>query len=186
MQGFWKLETERLILRPFAGEDLDLVYRIYSDEEILRYTPYDTMDREQAEAHLQHIMRDWQAEPRLSYEMAVILKESGEKIGRAHILIDQETDTGMIGGLLLQQYWGNHYATEFAKALIHYCFHELGLHRVNAVCNPENTGSIMLLEACGLHREAWLRKKRRYIKNGNVSWHDELEYAILATEIKTP
>ena len=185
MRNVWKLETERLLLRPFANEDLDLICRIYSDEEILRFTPFDTMDREQAKAHLQQVMRDWQAEPRLSYEMAVLLKESGEMIGRAHILIDPETDTGMIGGLLLQQYWGNHYATEFAKALIHCCFDELGLHRVNAVCNPENIGSTTLLEACGLRREAWLREKCRYIKNGVVSWHDELEYAILAAEVKT-
>ena len=106
MRNVWKLETERLLLRPFANEDLDLIYRIYSDEEILRFTPFDTMDREQAKAHLQQVVRDWQAEPRLSYEMAVLLKESGEKIGRAHILIDQETDTGMIGGLLFSSIGG--------------------------------------------------------------------------------
>ena len=34
MRNVWKLETERLLLRPFANEDLDLICRIYSDEEI--------------------------------------------------------------------------------------------------------------------------------------------------------
>ena len=59
MRNVWKLETERLLLRPFANEDLDLIYRIYSDEEILRFTPFDTMDREQAKAHLRGSATRW-------------------------------------------------------------------------------------------------------------------------------
>ena len=33
------LYTERLILRRFTGEDLDALYRIYSDEEVNRFLP---------------------------------------------------------------------------------------------------------------------------------------------------
>ena len=176
------IETPSLLLRPFDQSDLDLIYRIYSDDEILRYTPFDPMDREQAERHLNQVMADWQCNPRLSYELAVCLKKSGETIGRAHILIDPETETGMIGMLLIQDFWGNQYATEIAEALIAYSFNDLHLHRVNAVCNPENTASWKLLEKCGLRREALLKEKCRYIKRGTITWHDELEYAILASE----
>ncbi len=178
------IQTARLFLRPFEENDLDLIYRIYSDEEILRYTPFDTLDRTQAERHLHRIMKDWRSEPHLSLEFAICLRETGAKIGRAHILTDPETDTGMIGTFLLQDYRGFHYATETAKALIAFCFDCLGLHRVNAVCNPENRASWKMLEKCGMRREALLLQKCRYIKNGTVSWHDELEYAILASEYK--
>ena len=34
--------------------------RKYSDEEILRYTPFDTMSREEAAAHLDRIIADWE------------------------------------------------------------------------------------------------------------------------------
>lgn len=178
------IETERLILRPFGYGDLELIYRLYSDGEILRYTPFDRMSRQEADAHLQTVIRDWNTNPRLSYEMAVIQKETGEKIGRAHILIDPDTDTGMIGGLLLQEHWGRHYANEMAEALIRYCFLELRLHRVNAVCNPENIASWKMLERVGMRREAYMKQKCRYVKNGDVSWHDELEYAMLASEFR--
>ena len=178
------IETPRLSLRPFDQSDHDLIYRIYSDDEILRYTPFDPMDREQAERHLNRVMADWQCNPRLSYELAVCLGESSEKIGRAHILIDPETETGMIGMLLIQNFWGNHYATEIAEVLIAYSFKELHLHRVNAVCNPDNTASWKMLEKCGLRREALLKEKCRYIKRGIISWHDELEYAMLASEYR--
>ena len=178
------IATTRLILRPFEESDIDLIYRIYSDEEILRYTPFDPMDREQASSHLNRIMEDWHCDPRLSYELAVCLRESERKIGRAHILIDPETDTGMIGMLLVQDCWGHHYATEIAKALISYCFEELHLHRVNAVCSPDNTASWKMLEKCGLRREALLKEKCKYVKRGSISWHDELEYAMLAREYR--
>lgn len=176
------IETKRLLLRPFEEGDLELIFRIYSDEEILRYTPFDRMSREQAEEHLQNILRDWESDPQYSYELAVIRKETGEKIGRTHILIDPETDTGMIGWFLTEEHWGQHYASEMTPALLDYSFRVLGLHRVNAVCNPENTASWSVLEHCGMRREALLKQKCRYVKNGITSWHDELEYAMLASE----
>ncbi len=39
-----------------------------------------------------------------------------------------------------------------------------------------------MLEKCGLRRETMLLQKCRYVKTGIVSWHDELEYAMLASE----
>jgi len=127
-------------------------------------------------------MQDWNQDPYLSCEFAVDLKENGHGIGRAHILIDQETDTGMVGTLLLKEYWEKRFATEIFEALIRHCFLELHLHRVNAVCSPENTASWKAMERCGMRREALLVQKCRYVKNGVISWHDELEYAILASE----
>ena len=176
------IETERLILRPFEADDLDIIYRIYSDSETLHYTPFDPMNMEEAKQHLNRIIEEGKQVPRLSYELAVVLKETGEKIGRTHLLIDPETDTGMIGWFLRREYQGQHYARESGEALIHYCFTELGLHRVNAVCNPENLASRIALEHCGLRQEAWFRQKCRYTKNGISFWMDELEYAALASE----
>jgi RimJ/RimL family protein N-acetyltransferase len=176
------IETERLLLRPFCPEDLDILEAIYCDGEILTYTPFDVMNPSQVREHLSRIVQDWERQPPQSLEFVMVMKENGEKIGRCHILIDPECETGMIGWLLRREYRGRHYARESGEALIDYCFDELGLHRVNAVCNPENLASRRVLEHCGLRLEACLRQKCRYIKQGAVSWHDELEYALLASE----
>jgi len=37
MKPDWPLVTERLVLRPYAGSDLDDLHRIQSDEEVARY-----------------------------------------------------------------------------------------------------------------------------------------------------
>ena len=176
------IETERLILRPFTMDDHDIIYRLYSDEEIMRYMPGDILDKEKAWQHLERIVADWEEAPLVSCEMAVILKETQQKIGRARIHMDDETDTAMIGWLLIQPYWGMHLATEMTEAMINYCFDTIGVHRVSALCNPDNIASWKAMENCGMRREAHYRQKVRYIKHGIPSWEDELEYAILKSE----
>ena len=176
------LETERLMLRPFRSDDLELIRSLYSSEEVLRHTPFDTMSADETERHLESIIREWGQPPRRNYEMAVLLKDTEERIGRAHIEIDRGTDTGMIGWLLTPEHWGHGYATEMTRVLIDHCFDFFHLHRVNAVCHPDNRASWHVLEKCGLRREAYLRKKCRYVKQGISRWEDELEYAILSSE----
>ena len=90
--------------------------------------------------------------------MAVLLEGTKERIGRAHIAVDQETDTGMIGWFLTPEHWGKGYATEITHALIDCCFDEFHLHRVNAVCHPENAASWRVLEKCGFVYEGTMRK----------------------------
>lgn len=176
------IETARLLLRPFCMDDLDLVKALYCDAEVLRYSPYDTISHGQAEAHLKRIVGDWNRDPLQSLEFVMKRKLDQEKIGRCHILIDPETDTGMIGWFLRKEFWGQQFAMESGEALIRYCFDELGLHRVNAFCHPGNLASRKVLERCGLRQEAWFRQKCRYVKDGISRWEDELEYAVLASE----
>ena len=176
------IQTERLHLRPFCEDDLDLIRRLYCDEEIMKYMPSDTMSEEEAERHLETVIREWGQPPRNNYEMAVLLRDTEERIGRAHIEIDRKTDTGMIGWMLTPEHWGKGYATEITRALIDHCFDAFHLHRVNGVCNPENAASWHVMEKCGMRREACFRKKCRYVKHGIVRWEDELEYAILESE----
>ena len=98
------METERLILRPFeeTEEDLALILALYSDPDIMRYVPYDLLNREQAKAHLKRIAEEWHREKAGNFEMAVILKDGGVPIGRAHFHLQEENDCAMIGCMLLK------------------------------------------------------------------------------------
>lgn len=85
----------------------------------------------------------------------------------------------MIGWLLIQQEWNKGFATEISKALIAYCIENFKVHRIYALCNPENIGSCRVLEKCGMHKVADYPKKCRHVKNGIVSYEDEREYELL-------
>ncbi|MFT4107024.1 MAG: GNAT family N-acetyltransferase [Lacrimispora sp.] len=176
------IETERLIMRPFNQDDLDIIIGLYSNEEIMRYMPNDVMNAEKAQKHLNKIICDWEEKPQVNFEMAVILKDNQEKIGRSRIHLDYENDTAIIGWLLLEKNWGKGYATEMTRALIDYSFDVLNVHRVCALCHPKNIGSWRVLEKCNMRREAHFIQKCKYIKDNNIIWEDELEYAILKSE----
>ena len=174
--------TERLTIRPMDENDIDLIFSLYSDETILRYSPFDMMDFPAAKEHLSCILREWSEPAPSNLEYAVVRKQDGISIGRCHIERDMNTDTAMIGCHLLQQFWRQGYAREICRALMDYSFRTLGVHRVNALCNPENIGSRRVLERCGMRLEAHFRKKCLYVKHGIRFWQDELQYAILREE----
>jgi [ribosomal protein S5]-alanine N-acetyltransferase len=176
------IDTKRLLLRPFKQDDFDLIFQLYSNERIMRYMPGNVMDREEAQRHLEQIIAEWSYVPQNAFEMAIILKEIKEKIGRARVHLDHEQNEAMIGWLLLEPYWGHGYATEITGALLDFCFHTLKVHRVTALCHPENIGSWKAMEKCKMRREAYRIQSRKYSHNGIVTWEDELEYAILSAE----
>lgn len=171
------IETKRLQIKPFCMDDIDIIYRLYSDEEILRYTPYDRMTKEDAVKHTEKVVEDWEAVPLADLEMLVSLKQDGRKIGRCGIHV---SDRGaMIGWFLIQEVWNQGFATEITEALIEYCRDILKVGRIYALCNPENTASCRVLEKCGMQKVGDFKNKCKYTKNGIVTYEDEREYVLL-------
>lgn len=175
------LDTKRLIMRPFTPQDFDLLFSLYGSETIMQYMPWDTETAEKAQSHLDLIVSEWKSASPKRLEFAVTEKESGAKIGRAHINVEEDNGA-IIGWLLLEPYWGKGYATELTHALLFYGFHTLHLHRIYALCHPDNIGSWKALARAGMRREAYFKQKCKYTKKGEILWEDELEYAILASE----
>ena len=52
-----RLETGRLILRPYREDDLDGFYACVSDPEVVRYEPYRPMSREEAREYIRLLSR---------------------------------------------------------------------------------------------------------------------------------
>ncbi len=176
------IETKRLLIRPFDSNDLDIVKKLFCDEEIVEYTPFPVLDDEKAHDLLNRFAAGWEIVPQINYEMAVICKETGEKIGRSEITRYYEEESAMVGWMLIKSAWGKGFATEIAGALIDYCFTELQVHRVFALCHPDNTASWKVMEKCGMRKEAHFIQKCKYTKADGVRWEDELVYAVINTE----
>ena len=145
----------------------------------MAYMPIPVLDKETAQKLLTRFTAGWKDVPQINYEMAVVCKETNEKVGRAEITRHYAEESAMIGWMLIKSAWGRGLATEIAKALIEYCFEELQVHRVFALCHPDNTASWKVMEKCGMHREAHYIQKCKYVKADGVHWEDELEYALI-------
>ena len=74
---------------------------------------------------------------------------------------------------------GHGYLTEATGILVGHAFKELGLHRVEALVQPENYPSTRMLEAVGFQREGTARGAVRV----DGIWMDHIRWAITAGDL---
>ena len=171
-----KVYTERLMIRKFLESDWKDLYEYLSDKEVVKYEPYEVFTEEQTKKEAAN-----RAENKAFY--AVCLKDSNKLIGNLY-LGKEDFNTFELGYVFNQKYQGNGYATESAKRLLEYAFHELGARRIVAMCNPLNAASWKLLQRLHMRREGRLLQNI-YFKRGNDGmpiWTDTYEYGILKDE----
>ncbi|MGZ5114015.1 MAG: GNAT family N-acetyltransferase [Usitatibacter sp.] len=145
------LETERLLLRPFRGSDLDAYAVMSADAEVMKYIGTGvTLNRNEAWRSIAAMLGHWQL---LGYGMwALELRETGELVGRARFLDPPGWPGFELGWLLGRNHWGKGYAIEAASAALRYAFEVLKRDRVISLIRPGNVRSIRVAEALGEKR----------------------------------
>ncbi len=119
------------------------------------------------------------SKPRTRFELAITLRQTGELIGGCGIERRiRQPKLGTIGYCLNRAYWNKGYGTESAKALIEFGFTRLKLHKISALCDPENIGSNRVLKKSGMKLEG--RLKENLAVRGR--WVDDMLYGILERE----
>jgi len=145
------LETERLILKPSTIEDLDGLYILQSDADVMRYIGQGVRTKDEVKQWLTKAIDHHQKHG--CSLCSVFEKGSGILIGQAGIQYLGYDDTQPdieIGYRLKKQYWGKGYATELTKALIVWGFNNLTVNKLVAVINPINKESRRVLEKSGM------------------------------------
>jgi RimJ/RimL family protein N-acetyltransferase len=151
MQVF--LETERLLLRQFTEADVDNLFDLDSDPDVMRFitggtpTSRDAIKNDFLPAFLRYYERSdgygfW----------AAIEKSSGEFLGWFHFRPPQGSspDEVELGYRLRKAAWGKGYGTEGSRALIRKGFAELGVRRVVASTYQDNLASRRVMEKVGM------------------------------------
>lgn len=173
------LTTERLLLRDFIKSDWEAVLAYQQDPLYLRYNEWTSRTPDEVRAFVQMFLDHQKQEPRIKFQFAVTLKPSGQLIGNCGLRRDsEEAHEADIGYELDPRFWGKGYATEAARAVLHFGFTQINLHRITAWCVAENTGSARVLEKLGMRQEGHLRE-HQYFRG---RWWDTLLYAILYDE----
>ena len=145
-----RLETPRLVLRPFAPGDAEIIHAIYSDPDVMRYVATGPMADL---AITRRLIDDYSAhQERLGYSFwAVTERASGALMGDAGLY---RTPAGEVelGYTLGARWWGRGYATEAAGRWLTAAFGELGIDEVVALAEPANVASLHVLEKLGMQR----------------------------------
>ena len=159
------LKTDRLILRPFEAGDRDALFAVFSHPEAMKY--WSTPPHASPEETAQMIAGSMAADPATHQEFVILLE--GEVIGKAGLWQVPE-----IGYILHPDYWRKGIATEAIGAVLDHAFGTMGLDRVVADVDPDNTGSIRSLEKLGF-RETGREEKTIEI---NGVWYDSIYFAL--------
>ncbi len=170
-----KLETSRLILRPFVIEDVSDVFGYASDPMVSRFTTWSS-PKVLADSKLlieTLIERALKNEP---VPWGIVSKETQRLIGATGFdAWDEKHSRGEFGYSLSRQYWGRGLATEAANMVVQFGFDVMGLHRIEAKCMVENVASERVMQKLGLTWEGVLRGY--WLKDG--TYRDVKLYSIL-------
>lgn len=148
-----RLETERLLLRWFTIEDLDVYNELGTNPRIIRYLgnqPFASLDVAK-EALLAAPLKDYATH---GYgRFACVWKPTNQVIGSCGPKFLADTGDVDLGYRFLPSFWGRGLASEAARASIEYARRDLGLQRLVGWVHPENVASASVLAKLGFSFE---------------------------------
>ena len=178
--GTKRLETERLILRPFVPEDAPAMYRNWAnDPEVTKYLTWPVhTDASVSEM----VTADWVKgyEKPDFYQWAIVPRELNEPIGSIAVVgsIDERVQAAHMGYCIGRKWWHQGIMSEALKRVTDYLFDEVGVKRVEAQHDPRNPHSGDVMKKCGMKYEG----THRQADWNNQGVCDVVYYALLAEE----
>lgn len=146
----FRIETARLLIRPWEAADRSAFERFASDVEMMRYISggrgWDTAR-----------IDGWLARQARNLAQhnccmgAAVLKQTGEIIGVGGIQPLEQAGVFELGWWIWKDWWNQGLATEMARGFVAYAFHVMKLPCVVAEIDPPNHASVRVAEKLGMH-----------------------------------
>jgi ribosomal-protein-alanine N-acetyltransferase len=175
-----EMRTERLLLRPPQPQDWRpwAELRQASRDYLVPWEPQWGPDHLTEYAFRQRFLR--RREDDSSRTFFLFEGDDGPIVGgitfnNIHYGVAQ---TASFGYWLGESFAGQGYMTEALRRLVRYGFEDIGLHRLEAFCIPENRRSRNVIERIGFKEEGFLRQ---YLKI-NGEWRDHVLYSLLRSD----
>ena len=168
------LETDRLFLREMNMEDLESLYKVLADPEIMQHYPY-TFDEERVRGWIERNMNRYKDNGFGLW--AVCLKDTGEMIGDCGLTL-QCIDGQMlpeIGYHIRRDCQKKGYAREATGAVRDWAFANTDYPALYSYCKYTNIPSIKTAESIGMHFEKEYPDEANKITHVSVLFRDEIK-----------
>jgi RimJ/RimL family protein N-acetyltransferase len=145
-----RLETERLFLREWRAEDFDDYAHFLADPDVSRFLSGEPLSRTDAWRNMAVVVGHWVLR---GYGMwAVERKTDGAFVGRVGLWNPDGWPGLEVGWALGREFWGHGYATEAARAAMHFAFLTQNTERILSVIDARNRASQKVAERLGEER----------------------------------
>ena len=153
------IETKRLLLRKFDKDDIEAIYRIYSDKEVNTFLPWFVLKDINEAKQLYKEQFESQDNQEIAYHYAICLKENNIPIGYIHVNMDESHDFGYA---LCKEFWHKGIVTEASKAVIQQLKND-GILYITATHDVKNYRSGEVMRRLGMkyqysYEEQWQPK----------------------------
>jgi ribosomal-protein-alanine N-acetyltransferase len=148
----FRIETDRLLIRPWEPGDEPAFREMAGDPEMMRYISSGTPWSEERIAEF-FTRQERHLTTRGICLGALVERATGRTIGIAGLQPMRVGDDIEIGWWVAKDLWGQGLGTEAGAACLRYAWDVLGLRRVVAVAYPENRPSTRIMEKIGMHFE---------------------------------
>jgi RimJ/RimL family protein N-acetyltransferase len=155
-----RIETPRLLLRPWSVSDASAALAVYGDEDVTRWLS-PAMDRLTTVDEMSALIARWIAE-KLEHPQrrwAVELRSEGALIGSAALrALPPDEEDLEIGWQLAPPYWGHGFGAEAGHAVAHYAF-DSGVDELFSVVRPRNARGVGTARRIGME---WVGETDKY------------------------
>ena len=165
------LTTDRFTMRPLQEGDEHVLFRSYSDPDLMRYWscgPFADVDT----------LRDWLFDREWGGRTWVAVPRSGGDPVLRVVASKPHGEVAEIGYMIVPGHERQGIARECLTALITHLFRAEGFHRIFGDVDPRNTASNRLLQSLGFTREAHLRDAMKT----HIGWCDTWYWGLLQDE----
>lgn len=147
-----RIDTARCWLRPFAPEDLDRLYSLYRDPNVMATRKIGVQDRKQTEDQLREFVALWKTKGFGLY--AVFERGSDVFVGECgfRTYTSDQPELIELSYGLRPIFWGGGIATEIASAMITVGFENFKTDSLTAHARYQNTASLRVLTKLGFVR----------------------------------
>ncbi len=142
-------ETRRLKTRCWEYADIDIAQQLWGDPAVTQFI--DVRDSLTLTEVNEKLLQQIKLQERYGMQYWILIeKQTGHEIGCCGLRpYNLEHNVLEIGFHIMQNYWGNGFATEAARGAIDYAFTVLKCPKIFAGHNPRNTASKKIIEKLG-------------------------------------
>jgi RimJ/RimL family protein N-acetyltransferase len=173
-------DRSELGLRPVRLEDWPVIHEWSRLPDIPRHQPWGPNRALQTRDFVVAAIAAANDSPRIRHVLSAVI--ANRVVGLAEVTVTAfhqgRPDRAEMGYAVHPAMRRQGVGTEIASLALDHAFGELGVHRVQATCDPLNTGSVRILESLGFVREGTIREDVRLAHR----WRNSHVFGLLEDE----
>ena len=140
-------ETDRLIVRTAAGDDVELFFKLWTNPQVMANVGFPSglrVTRDDLRKKLHE-----QGDTEFERMLVVAFKTTGQALGECMMARPNQDGVASTDIKLLPEFWGNKYGVEVKQGLLRHLFTHTDCVAVEGGPNRRNIASIKMQEAVG-------------------------------------